>query len=217
MTTTPIAPSPGVGSGSDQAVADRPTAVALAPQVGEVLLHLAQAVVAATASGHLREADLRSLMPAVAPAGLDSPAAAFVTLHEDDVLRGCVGCLAADEPLWQTVMTAAVGAASRDPRFLPVTVQDVPYLTIDVSVLGPRVPLRDPAAFRPGLDGVLVERGDRRGLLLPEVATEQGWGAVEMLETTCRKAGLPRDAWRDPGTDVFVFRTARTSEAETAV
>ena len=81
-------------------------------------------------------------------------------------------------------------------------------------MLGPAVPLADPSAFRPGIDGLIVERGLRRGLLLPEVATDQGWGAREMLAATCWKAGLPMNTWRDPETRVLAFRTARIGEAD---
>ena len=76
------------------------------------------------------------------------------------------------------------------------------------------MPLRDLASFRPGVDGLIVERAGRRGLLLPEVATDQGWGVVEMLDATCWKAGLPSGIWRDPWTGVFVFRTARIRERD---
>ena len=115
-----------------------------------------------------------------------------------------------------TVASAAVDAATDDPRFLPVTRAEVPTLSIDVSVLGSAVPLRDIASFRPGVDGLIVERAGRRGLLLPEVATDQGWGVVEMLDATCWKAGLPSGAWRDQRTGVFVFRTARIRERDLA-
>ena len=190
-----------------------PLPVALTSEAGAILLRLARAVVAATASDPPRTADLASVLPPDPPTVLLAPAAAFVTLHQGGELRGCVGCLATDEPLWETVVSAAVSAASRDPRFSPVAEHEVASLTIDVSVLGPAVPLRDPSAFQAGLDGIIVERGGRRALMLPEVATDQGWGVREMLETTCRKAGLSRDAWRDPAARILVFRTARVSEA----
>jgi AMMECR1 domain-containing protein len=80
---------------------------------------------------------------------------------------------------------------------------------VDVSILGPMGRLRDPGAFRPGVDGIVVRRGGQRGLLLPEVADSVGHGPTAMLEACCRKAGLPRDAWRDPGTELWVFRTSR--------
>jgi AmmeMemoRadiSam system protein A len=210
QTTAATARDPAQAQPAD---AGLPPPVALSPEAGAILLHLARIVVAATASGRLRSVDLPSLLPDDPPASLLAPAAAFVTLHRGETLCGCVGSVATDQALWVSVTSAAVSAASRDPRFLPIAEREVPSLTIDVSVLGPREPLGEPSAFRPGIDGVIVERGDRRGLLLPEVATDQGWGAREMLEATCWKAGLPEDAWRDEGTRLFVFRTARVSEA----
>jgi len=213
MTAMPNAPPVGdVSTSEPPTVAGLPPSVALSPEAGVILLRLARDVVAATASGRLSGADLAGFLPPDPPADILAPSAAFVTLHEDGELRGCVGSLDPGQPLWQTVAWAAVAASARDSRFDPVCASEVPSLRIDVSVLGPAVPLTDPAAFRPGIDGVIVERDSWRGLLLPEVATDQGWGAREMLEGTCWKAGLPRDAWRDPQTSVLVFRTARIGE-----
>jgi AmmeMemoRadiSam system protein A len=192
----------------------RPPPVELTAETGAVLLRIARAAVDAAASGRLRTAEIEALLPPDPPVPLLEPTAAFVTLHAGDELRGCTGFLGRDRPLWKTVVSAAVGAAADDPRFTPASEAEVPTLSIDVSVLGDALPLHDLAAFRPGLDGVIVERGGRRGLLLPEVATDQGWGVREMLTATCWKAGLPSDAWRDPRTKVLVFRTARVSDAE---
>lgn len=135
--------------------------------------------------------------------------AAFVTLTVDGELRGCVGILDPSRPLAESVAGAAVGAALSDLRFLPVREEELPSIWVEVSVLGPLVPLEDPLEFRPGIDGLVVSRGYARGLLLPEVATTHGFGAAGMLEATCRKAGLPPDAWRDPATRILVFRTER--------
>jgi AmmeMemoRadiSam system protein A len=212
----PRAPAAAETSAPAGAATEGPPPVAITPEAGALLLRLARAVVDATASGRIRTADLSSFLPREPPPVLLAPSAAFVTLHEEGELRGCIGSLGTDRPLWMTVVSAAVAAASRDPRFIPVAASEVPALSIDVSVLGQPVPLQDPSVFQPGIDGVIVERGGRRGLLLPEVATDAGWGTREMLEGTCRKAGLPHDAWRDPGTHVFVFRTARVSEADDA-
>jgi AmmeMemoRadiSam system protein A len=213
MTATPTAPTTEDASAPERlAVEGQPPPVALSPEARATLLRLARSVVAATASGRLRTADLSSFLPRDPPAEVMTPSAAFVTLHQGHELRGCVGCLASDLPLWETVMSAAVGAAARDSRFVPVTEREVASLSIDVSVLGPPVPLKDPSAFRQGVDGLIVERGGRRGLLLPEVASDHGWGVREMLEATCWKAGIPGDAWRDEQTYVLVFRTARVGE-----
>ena len=125
-----------------------------------------------------------------------------------------MGSLVAEQPLGQAVASAGASAAVRDPRFLPVTERELPAIHIDVSVLGPTVPLADPMGFRPGIDGIIVARDGRRALLLPEVATDLGWGAREMLDAVCEKAGLDGHAWHDPRTRLSVFRTTRVSEAE---
>ena len=191
-----------------------PPPVELSAEDGRLLLHLARAAVEATVVGGLAAFDPSDLLPEHPSPVLLAPAAAFVTLREGGELRGCIGTLATDRPLWKAVVSAAISAASHDPRFPPVAAHEVGSLAIDVSVLGPAVPLEDPAAFRPGIDGLIVEHGLRRGLLLPEVATDQGWGAREMLAATCWKAGLPMSTWRDPDTRVLAFRTARIGEAD---
>ncbi len=191
-----------------------PTAVELTPEAGAILIRIARAAIVMATSGRLGTAELGGILPRDPPAALLKRSAVFVTLHAGGELRGCIGCVTSDRPLWMTVVSAAVDAATGDPRFRPVTGAEVPSLSIDVSVLGPAVPLRDLETFRPGIDGLIVERAGRRGLLLPEVATDQHWGVVEMLDATCWKAGLPGDAWRDPRTRVSVFRTARVSERD---
>jgi AmmeMemoRadiSam system protein A len=140
------------------------------------------------------------------------PGAAFVTLHEHGELRGCIGLLRFDVPLWENVRDAAVAAALDDPRFLPVAESEVSLLELEVSVLEPPAPLADPAEFVAGRDGIIVERGGHHALLLPQVAPEMGWGAEQMLEAVCRKAHLPGDSWRDPETHLFVFRSVCFSE-----
>jgi AmmeMemoRadiSam system protein A len=129
---------------------------------------------------------------------LSRPAAVFVTLHKHRGLRGCIGHVTALEPLYRAVADAAVSAALQDPRFPPVRDDELGDLEIEISVLSPMVSV-DPAGAEKrieiGRDGLLVSRGRRRGLLLPQVAAEYGWTAREFLEETCLKAGLPRDAW----------------------
>ncbi len=144
-------------------------------------------------------------------------AAAFVTLRENGELRGCIGLMRYDVPLWINVRDAAVAAALDDPRFLPVTESEVPALEVEVSVLEPPVELRDPSGFQPGRHGIVVERGMRRGLLLPQVATEMGWDREQMLDAVCRKAGLSGSAWREKGTQLFVFESVCFGEREGAV
>lgn len=187
-----------------------PAPVSLDPETTAALLRIAREAVTAAAT-HASSA--RHPSPSVTGA-LDEPGAAFVTISKRGSLRGCMGSLVAEQPLGDAVASAAVSAAVRDPRFLPLTECELPAIHIDVSVLGPAIALRDPAAFRPGIDGIIVARDGRRALLLPEVATDQGWGAREMLDAVCEKAGLEGHAWHDQRTRLFVFRTIRVSEDE---
>jgi AmmeMemoRadiSam system protein A len=121
---------------------------------------------------------------------------AFVTLHHRGELRGCIGHIGADEPLGEVIQRCAVSAASEDPRFAPVAAADLPELQVEVSVLGPLIPIAGPDDIVVGRDGVVVEQAWHRGLLLPQVAVEWQWDAPTFLAHTCHKAGLPRDAWK---------------------
>lgn len=170
------------------------------------LLELARAAVA-VASGAAPTSHLEARL---ADGPLPSfPAAAFVTLLERGELRGCMGTLDPDGEAWRAVVETAGWAARQDPRFEPLAPSELGALEIEVSILGPLVPLADPAAFRPGIDGIVISRDGRRGLLLPEVADTVGTGPTDMLEAVCRKAGLPAPAWRDPDSRLWVFRTLR--------
>jgi len=182
-----------------------PEPVTLPGEVRMGLLELARAAVAVAT---------RALPPdaleqtAGAAHGVDLRASAFVTLTQGDALRGCMGMLDPDRPLAESVIEAATCATRTDPRFAPVQPPELASLEIGVSVLGPMVRIQDPLAFRLGVDGIVVERHGRRGLLLPEVAAMVA-DRVEMLEIACRKAALAPAAWRDPGTAVYAFRTDR--------
>lgn len=136
-------------------------------------------------------------------------AAAFVTLTESGDLRGCVGHMDAGSPVVESVVEAANWATLGDPRFPSVRADELPRLHLEVSVLGPLVPIADPGAWRLGVDGIVVERGGRRGLLLPGVAPMLDMDRIAMLDTACRKAGLPAGAWRDRATTLYAFRTDR--------
>jgi AmmeMemoRadiSam system protein A len=126
---------------------------------------------------------------------------AFVTLHDcDGSLRGCIGHLDVDEPLGTVIARCAIAASSRDPRFAAVQSREVDTLRIEVSLVGPMEPVSTPSEIEIGRHGLVVERGRHRGLLLPQVATEWGWDVFTFLEHTCRKAGLPGDAWKDGAT-----------------
>ena len=123
---------------------------------------------------------------------------AFVTLKRDGQLRGCIGTLECRLPLADEIARVAVSAAREDPRFDPLRPAELDDLDVEVSVLGPleEIDPRDPGAIEIGRHGLVVEQGDRRGLLLPQVATEWGWDRVQFLSHTCAKAGLTPDCWQ---------------------
>lgn len=137
--------------------------------------------------------------------GLSVESGAFVTLKKDGLLRGCIGRMESDLPLWETVAQMARAAAFEDPRFPPVGEDELPGLSLEISVLTPFEPLEDPSLLEVGRHGLLVEKGFNRGVLLPQVALDHGWGAEEFLANVCLKASLPTDAWKDPDTKLFVF------------
>jgi len=162
------------------------------------LLALARETAARAARGERGE-------PPPAPAGLAEPGAAFVTVRVGGALRGCIGTFEAREPLWDTVHEMAWAAATRDHRFAPLGARDLAALTVEVSVLAPARRIGGPAEIELGRHGLEVRRGLLRGLLLPQVAADHGLDRETFLAETCRKAGLPADAWRDPDTEIWIF------------
>jgi AmmeMemoRadiSam system protein A len=136
---------------------------------------------------------------------LQVPAGVFVSLHRQGALRGCLGRLESDRPLAEVTLRMAVAAAHDDPRFPPVSEEELEGLQVEVSVLSPLQPVR-PEELVAGRDGVVVRRSGRQGVLLPQVATEQRWDVAALLRAACRKAGLAEDAWQGPGTELLAFR-----------
>lgn len=129
---------------------------------------------------------------------------AFVTLKIDEQLRGCIGHVIPVAPLWIAVQENAEAAAFRDPRFPTLTGDELQKVRIEISALTPLAPCR-PHDIVIGRDGVLIERGTSRGLLLPQVAVEYGWDVETFLDHTCRKAGLTARCWMEPGTTISSF------------
>ena len=138
---------------------------------------------------------------------------AFVTLELRKKLRGCVGQLEPRNSLAITVARCAISAAREDDRFNPVQPEEVPQLTIEISVLSTAKPIA-PNEIQIGTHGLIVERGPLRGLLLPQVASERNWTAEKFLSETCLKAGLPADAWKSKETQIFGFCAEVFSESE---
>ena len=146
--------------------------------------------------------------PAPVLGAIDLPAAsgAFVTIKRGGALRGCLGTLQCSRGLAAEVARCAADAASEDPRFPPVSSSELPDVSVEVSVLGPleSIDPADPSAITIGRHGLVAEQGQRRGLLLPQVAIEWGWTTEQFLRQTCVKAGLPGDAWQH-GARIFRF------------
>jgi AmmeMemoRadiSam system protein A len=170
----------------------------------------------------LSEADRRSLLAfaraAIAESVLhqrlpcDIPSAgifslkrgAFVTIHSRGRLRGCIGIVEACEPLGAAIARCAAGAALHDPRFAPLQAEELSQLHVEISLLSPPEPI-DPEIVEIGKHGLIVSQGGKRGLLLPQVATEHHLTREQFLEETCRKAGLPANAWKEPETCIEGF------------
>jgi AmmeMemoRadiSam system protein A len=159
------------------------------------------AVARRAVAGWLRE----GRMPVESPASgtLRNPGAAFVTLTDKGRLRGCIGYTEAVSPLYRTVQECAVAAATEDPRFSPVTLDEAENLRIEISVLTPLSRIR-PEDVEVGVHGLMVRKGGRRGLLLPQVAVEYGWDRETFLSKTCVKAGLSPGEWRR-GAEIYAF------------
>lgn len=144
----------------------------------------------------------------------DESRGGFVTLKIKGKLRGCIGYIEAIKPLITTIEEMARAAAFNDYRFPPVTAGEVKDLQIEISILSPIESIDDPSVIEVGKHGIIITRGPNRGLLLPQVATEWDWDRETFLRQTCMKAGLPEDAWEQPGTRIEIFSAEIFSERE---
>jgi MEMO1 family protein len=136
---------------------------------------------------------------------LSEPRGAFVCLHKGSELRGCIGMIEGREPLIDTVRNMAVQAAFSDPRFCAISADELDELHLEISVLTPLERIMDPEGIEIGKHGLYIKKGHASGLLLPQVAVEQDWDRARFLEWTCKKAGLPSDAWKKPETEIYRF------------
>jgi AmmeMemoRadiSam system protein A len=162
------------------------------PEERTLLLKLAHNAV-------LAELERREISLAPPSPHLAEARGAFTTLYYRGTLRGCVGYVFPVSSLYRTVAESARGAAFEDTRFPPVTRQEAPDLEVSLSILSVPEPIT-PEAVEVGRHGLLISLGANRGLLLPQVPVEHGWDRVTFLEQTCRKAGLPADAWETGAT-----------------
>jgi AmmeMemoRadiSam system protein A len=179
------------------------------------LLNAERRILLALARRAIIEAVVNNRLLEVPPpvGALARPSGAFVSLHRHGRLRGCIGQIEPADSLAVTVARCAVSAAVEDPRFYPVTPEELGELEIEISILSP-LQLIQPEQIEVGKHGLLVTRGRMRGLLLPQVATQYRWTRERFLEETCYKAGLERDDWKDPAARVEAFTAEVFSEAD---
>lgn len=141
---------------------------------------------------------------------------AFVTLHKNNSLRGCIGYIKAYKTILQTIIDMARAAAFQDPRFPKVTLQEINEISIEISILSELIPLSKENLhdIQISRDGLYIEGLYGSGLLLPQVATEWGWDREQFLRETCRKAGLSENCYLDPGNQVYRFTAEIFSEEQ---
>ncbi len=144
--------------------------------------------------------------------GLQQHRGAFVTLTLAGHLRGCIGTFRPQEPLWKVVQSMAISAAIHDPRFHPVQADELAAIEIEISALTPLRVITDIEQIEVGTHGLYITRGPAGGVLLPQVAVEYGWSRTEFLQQTCRKAGLPAEAWQQ-GATIEIFGAEVFSES----
>lgn len=137
--------------------------------------------------------------------GLNFKRGAFVTLHRRGQLRGCIGNFFSETPLVRTVEEMAMAAATQDPRFPPVGRTEIEDIDLEISVLSPLQPISDLDEIQVGRHGIYIVSPRGRGVLLPQVATEQGWDRDTFLDHTCLKAGLQPGCWHDSDVQIFIF------------
>lgn len=138
---------------------------------------------------------------------LDSePMGIFITLHtRKGELRGCIGYLVGIKPLPDAIVEMTKAASKNDPRFSPVKEAELNDIVLEISLLSPLKKIDSPDAIEIGKHGLVVSDGPNKGLLLPQVATENNWDKITFLEHTCEKARLPRDAWKSEETEISIF------------
>lgn len=142
------------------------------------------------------------------------PQGVFVTITVDEKLHGCIGYIESPNSLYQNVQECALKAATADPRFLPLTEDELDRMHLEISVLGPVQPLRSIKDIVIGKTGLIMQSSKGRGLLLPQVATEQKWNVRQLLEGLCQKAGLAAGAWQDPSIKLESFTAEVFGEAD---
>ncbi len=136
---------------------------------------------------------------------LNERAGCFVTIKIDGHLRGCIGNFQTERPLFLEVAEMAAASASKDPRFHPLENDEVDSITLDISVLSPLEKIEDSEQIEVGTHGIYIEKNFSRGVLLPQVATDNDWDRNTFLQQTCLKAGLKPDSWQAADAEIYIF------------
>ena len=133
----------------------------------------------------------------------------FVTLKtkDNDLLRGCIGSIVSDDPLYINIQKNAINAGTNDPRFPSVTLDDFNNLCFEISVMGELDKCLEPEKIVVGKHGLVIKNGPSQGLLLPQVPIEWNWSRQEFIEHTCEKAGLSKDSWKSSATEIYWFES----------
>lgn len=171
-----------------------------------LLAHVRETIAARLSGGPLPQS------PELGP-GARQRRGVFVTLKKHGTLRGCIGRMVPDNPLRELVAVVALQSALEDPRFRPVTAGELKDLEIEISVLTPMAPVPGADHIVTGRDGVLIRKGGRSAVFLPQVAPEQGWSRDEMLDHLCLKAGLPAKSWKE-GAELLTFQASVFGESD---
>ena len=146
---------------------------------------------------------------------LQAEMGAFVTLHKKGQLRGCIGHMVATGPLYLTVRDMAIAAATGDPRFPAMRLTELDDVDIEISVLSPMRKVDDPNEIEMGKHGVMVKRGWKSGVYLPQVADETGWSRDQFMNSLCsQKAGIPADSWKTGEAEIYVYTAEVFGEKE---
>ncbi len=184
----------------------------LSKETQEQLLQMARSAIQEKLS---KAGAVRQVSPRFDEPIFNKPAAVFVTLRKKGELRGCIGATEARFPLGFAVGYFACAAAFQDPRFSPVTQEELPELTLEISILSLPKRVRQAEEIVPGRDGVIVKQGGRSGVFLPQVWQETQWTQEMFLDHLCSdKAGLPARAWQDPSTELYTFTVFSFEETD---
>lgn len=191
---------------------EREFTLELSKEEQKYLIDISRLSIVLAMNGKLDENSL----PPPPSAILEKELGAFVTINKAGRLRGCIGNITGNGPLYQTISRMAVAAAFHDPRFPEMQLSELEQISLEISVLGPVKECREPEKITIGRHGLIMKQGMRQGLLLPQVPAEWGWDREQFLRQTCVKAGLPQEqwekAWKDGETRLFWFEAAIFSE-----